>query len=222
MIDLSLMDFIKEASNTWVSGGWLMLPLLLLAILIYYTTLELLLRLNTHFIIRSNIYRMSDSEITQQLPGSLKKVKALLLADAQNPQEVKRHFVEVRNEYLPIINRRIRFLTIIITTGPLVGLLGTVTGMLSTFTGMVQADGNKFSSVVGGISEALITTQTGLIISIPAFTILFVIMQKRNTLEHNIARLERYNTCLSLRSSRPQKIITPAQHLREPSAASLH
>ena len=205
MLGISFIDFIEEASTTWTNGGWLMLPLFLLAILIYYTALELLIHLNKHFIIRCKIHRMSDTEINRQLHSSLKRIKALLLPQARNPKEVKRHFIEVRNEYLPKINRRIRFLAVIITTGPLVGLLGTVTGMLSTFTGMVQADGSKFSNVIGGISEALITTQSGLVISIPAFIILYLIMQKRNTLEHNIARLERYNTCLSLRISMPKK-----------------
>lgn len=195
----ALNHFFNEASATWISGGWLMLPLLFLAVFIYYTALELLIRLNTHFIIRCNVYCMSDSEITRYLLNRLQEVKQLLLANARNPQEVKRHFVEVRNEYLPVVNRRIRFLSIIITAGPLVGLLGTVTGMLSTFSGMVQADGSKFNNVVGGISEALITTQTGLIISIPALIILALIIQKRNLLEHSIVRLERYNTCLSLR-----------------------
>lgn len=205
MLGISFIDFIEEASTTWMSGGWLMLPLFILAILIYYTALELLIHLNKHFIIRCKIYRMSDAEINRELLSSLKIVKALLLPQARNPQEVKRHFTEIRNEYLPTINRRIRFLAVIITAGPLVGLLGTVTGMLSTFTGMVQANGNKFSSVIGGISEALITTQSGLVISIPAFAILSLIIQKRNALEHNIARLERYNTRLSLRSSMPEE-----------------
>jgi len=193
-------EFLHQASTTWMSGGWLMLPLFILALFIYYTALELLIRLQTHFIIRCHVYRMSDSEITRSLFTRLQNVKKILLANARNPQEVKRHFVEVRNEYLPAVNRRIRFLSIIITAGPLIGLLGTVTGMLSTFQGLVQADGNKFSHVISGISEALITTQTGLIISIPAFIILSLIIHRRNLLEHSIARLERYNTCLSLNS----------------------
>lgn len=183
----------------WRSGGWLMVPLFALALFIYYTALELFIRLHTHDIIRAGIHAMSDAEIKQLLVERLREIKALLLLDAQSPQEVKRHFVEVRNEYLPGINRRIRFLSIIITAGPLLGLLGTVSGMLSTFGSMVQTQGNKFNSVVSGISEALITTQTGLVISIPALVILSLIMHKRNVLEHGIARLERYNTCLSLR-----------------------
>ncbi len=110
---------------------------------------------------------------------------------------MRRHFKQVRQEYLPVINRRIRFLAIIITAGPLVGLLGTVTGMLVTFSGMVGAQGTKFDNMIEGISEALITTQTGLLISIPALVVLSFIIQRRNQLERCIARLEYYNVTLA-------------------------
>jgi len=82
-----------------------------------------------------------------------------------------------------------------------------VTGMLSTFDGMLVVAGNRFDSIVTGISEALITTQTGLIISIPAIVILSLIVQRRNALVLAIARLERYNTRLALRADCP----VPAQ-----------
>ena len=110
---------------------------------------------------------------------------------------MRRHFKQVRQEYLPIINRRIRFLAIIITAGPLVGLLGTVTGMLVTFNGMIVPHGSKFENMIEGISEALITTQTGLLVSIPALVVLSFIIQRRNQLERCIARLEYYNVTLA-------------------------
>lgn len=201
MNEVASIDFFQEASNTWTNGGWLMVPLLLLAMFIYYTALDLYLRLQTHFILKSKLHKMSDVEVSQKLQQPDSLIDQLIHHDAQSPREVQSHFTEVRNEYLPIINRRIRFLSIIITTGPLLGLLGTVTGMLSTFQGMQRGSGNKFSEIVGGISEALITTQTGLIISIPAFVILSLIIQKRNALEHSIAKLESYNTRLAIQTN---------------------
>ncbi len=195
--------FLEQAATIWSSGGWLMVPLFALTVFVYYTALELLLRLQFHFLIRSHVYRWSDSEISEQVRERWKVLRRLLLVDAANAEEVKRHFQEVRNEYLAIINRRITFLGVIVGLGPLLGLLGTVTGMLSTFSGMVSSGSSRIESVVNGISEALITTQTGLIISIPAFVILALIVQKRNLLQRAILRLERYNTCLTLRVGCP-------------------
>ncbi len=170
-----------------------MLPLFVLTVFIYYTAIELLITLNTHFLIRSGVHRHEDAQIQLELGGDLEWYKSILLPSAESVEEVRKHFQEVKNEYIPVVNRRIRFLGIIITASPLVGLLGTVTGMLSTFAGMTEGQDTKFDSIVSGISQALITTQAGLIVAIPAFVILSLIIQRRNTLVRCIQRLEQYN-----------------------------
>jgi hypothetical protein len=45
----------------------------------------------------------------------------------------------------------------------------------------------------------LITTQGGLIISIPAFVLLSFIIQRRNQLERCLSRLEQYNIRIAMR-----------------------
>ncbi len=192
-----------QVARAWTSGGWLMLPLFVLAVFVYYTAFELWIRLEAHFLVRKNVHQMSDREIAIHLDSNEVPIRRVLAGDARTVEEVKRHFGEVGGEYLPVINRRIRFLGVMVTLGPLMGLLGTVTGMLSTFQGLAIGQGQKFQNMVQGISEALITTQTGLIISIPAMAILSVIIQRRNRLRRSIARLERYNTYLVLRLGCP-------------------
>ncbi|MEO0510295.1 MAG: MotA/TolQ/ExbB proton channel family protein [Verrucomicrobiota bacterium] len=194
-------SLIDQALSIWTSGGWLMLPLLVLTFFIYATALDLFCRVHFHFLVRSRVHKLGSGEIAGRLDKELSPLRCLVSFQARDSEEVKRHFTEVRNEYLPPIDRRIRFLAIIITTGPLLGLLGTVTGMLSTFNGMVEQLGSRFDGIVMGISEALITTQTGLVISVPAMVLLSLVIQRRNTLFHCIARLERFNTRLVIRSN---------------------
>ena len=56
----------------------------------------------------------------------------------------------------------------IAAVAPLLGLLGTVIGMIKVFSEiMVQGTGNA-GMLAGGISEALITTASGLVVAIPA------------------------------------------------------
>lgn len=191
---------LEEALTIWSSGGWLMMPLFGLAVYIYYIALDLFLRVQGHFLLRSKVATLSDAEITNACQSELDRCRRLLISEAGSVEEVYQHFVEVRHQFLPAINRRILFLGTLIGLGPLVGLLGTVTGMLSTFDGMTQRLGDKLGSIVQGISEALITTQTGLIISIPALVLLALIVQRRNALQQAIARLERYNVRSILRS----------------------
>lgn len=174
-----------------------MVPLFALAIFIYYTAIDLYLRLRSHFLLRAKVYKRGDSDLIDCLKNAQSAITQLVLLDSASMREIRNHFLQVRNEYLPVINRRIRFLAIIITTGPLLGLLGTVSGMLSTFNGLVANQGSKFNNVIEGISEALITTQTGLTISIPALITLSLIVQQRNRLERCIVRLEYINIKLA-------------------------
>lgn len=57
---------------------------------------------------------------------------------------------------------------IIAAVAPLLGLLGTVTGMISTFDVITEFGTGNPKLLSGGISEALITTELGLVVAIPA------------------------------------------------------
>ncbi|MFZ0391867.1 MAG: MotA/TolQ/ExbB proton channel family protein [Calditrichia bacterium] len=75
---------------------------------------------------------------------------------------------EVRN-----LQRGLVSMETIAAIAPLIGLLGTVIGMIKVFNVIQTLGVGQAKALSGGISEALITTATGLIIGIPtlvAFT----------------------------------------------------
>ena len=59
-------------------------------------------------------------------------------------------------------------ITVCAAVAPLLGLLGTVTGMIATFETITIHGTGDPKLLSGGISEALITTQLGLMVAIPA------------------------------------------------------
>jgi len=64
-----------------------------------------------------------------------------------------------------------RFLPVLNTVGnvsPLLGLLGTIVGMIIAFESIAASGTGDPRVVAGGISQALITTATGLIIAVPS------------------------------------------------------
>ena len=63
--------------------------------------------------------------------------------------------------FLPVLNT-------VSNISPLLGLLGTILGMISAFESIAESGTGDPKVVAAGISEALITTATGLIIAIPA------------------------------------------------------
>jgi len=67
----------------------------------------------------------------------------------------------------PPLQRGMALLLLLASIAPLLGLLGTVTGMIDLFSVIgAQGSGNA-RSLSGGISEALITTQAGMLVAVP-------------------------------------------------------
>ena len=55
-----------------------------------------------------------------------------------------------------------------VSGAPFLGLLGTVWGVMDTFGGVAQAGSASLAAMAPGVSAALITTVTGLLVAIPA------------------------------------------------------
>ena len=69
--------------------------------------------------------------------------------------------------YRDRIDRDVLLLSALTAAAPLLGLLGTVIGMIATFRAVSGQFGNTAVHVSAGISQALITTQCGLVVAIP-------------------------------------------------------
>ncbi|MBD3792860.1 MAG: MotA/TolQ/ExbB proton channel family protein [Campylobacterales bacterium] len=69
------------------------------------------------------------------------------------------------------IDRFGNFVLVIAAVAPLLGLLGTVTGMIATFDVITEYGTGDPKLLSGGISEALVTTEFGLIVAIPLLLI---------------------------------------------------
>jgi biopolymer transport protein ExbB len=104
---------------------------------------------------------------------------------------VRNRFEEIRLDLIPTVERRLAFLTTLVASAPLMGLLGTVIGMLGTFGAISMGGGAETAAMVAeGISEALITTQTGLFIALPGIFLTLVIRRRKHAVEAALARIE--------------------------------
>ena len=178
-----MSGLIEEVINLWIAGGTLMYGLAILGLVIYFSIFELLLYLRRH-----NYYKTDQNEwghwvdAPQDASGEMAKIISFTQQKMDTPFRIRQSFEELRASYLPRLQRRIVFCSILIGAAPLTGLLGTVKGMLATFFGLSQSVGGETLDVVaGGIREALITTQTGLVMAIPAYVL--ISSAKRQILE---------------------------------------
>ena len=112
-------------------------------------------------------------------------------------------------EEQPTIERFGALILVIAAVAPLLGLLGTVTGMIATFEIITEFGTGDPAMLSGGIGEALITTQLGLVVAIPAVLLGNVLKGRQNEV---LRRLD--HAALSIINLRTDH--TPdGEHLRE-------
>ncbi len=96
----------------------------------------------------------------------------LVLAGVQHANERRGTLEEILYEKIlavrPRLERFLPFIALTAAAAPLLGLLGTVTGMIKTFNLITIFGTGDAKSLSSGISEALVTTELGLVVAIPA------------------------------------------------------
>jgi len=183
--------------NIWLSGGWVMIPLALLAVLIYSTGLQLLFYLRKgNFPLGQETDWLNWIEEPSRASGLAQDILRYTQEEVSSESQVRNRFEEVRQELVAFVDRRLIFLTTLVASAPLMGLLGTVIGMLGTFAAISMGGGAETAAMVAeGISEALITTQTGLFVALPGIFLALLIRRRKHAIESALARIEAL--CLS-------------------------
>ena len=123
-------------------------------------------------------------------PGPLTNIVAAALEARHEPPEgIRQVVVDQGRQETPRLQKYLGVLGTVASVSPLLGLLGTVLGMINVFR-VVSAQGvGQADSLAGGISEAMITTATGLTIAIPALVAYNAFSDKAAALVLEIERL---------------------------------
>ena len=99
-------------------------------------------------------------------------IGAMLVSGVKHIHEPKDLIDEIMFEKILVTRLRVQrflpFIAICAAASPLLGLLGTVVGIIETFKMITLFGTGNVQTLSGGISQALITTEIGLIVAIPA------------------------------------------------------
>jgi biopolymer transport protein ExbB len=95
-------------------------------------------------------------------------VKAALLRYGHTKEDIEKGIESAALFESARLERGLMVLSSTANVAPMMGFLGTVTGMIKSFATLAAAGLSNPGAVAAGISEALITTATGLFIAIPA------------------------------------------------------
>ena len=184
-----LQTFLNELNAFVQQGGIVMVPLALAVLVLWYAIgyrFAVIKRGNARSV-RRLIHRYYQLTIQQNEQKNAQKdgwqmdeemkpkgiidsaiVQGLSLSKVYQ-QNLRRHLDDAFSHYVRDMDKYGKLILTIVAAAPLTGLLGTVMGMIETFDSL--QDANLFSQggggIAGGISQALFTTQMGLVVAIP-------------------------------------------------------
>lgn len=194
----------KSIIDMFKAGGWAMYPLTLLSIggfgLIVYNFIAIrpgpILNTEATVLIDQalenldidkvkNICDKNPSPTTFIIEAGMARVDV----SNYNPEQVKEAIEDASAEELAGPYVLINYLSVVGSLSPMVGLLGTVSGMVKAFN-VIEAEGaGSAQALAGNISEALITTATGMIVGIPAMFFFFFFKNRYGKITSRIGRI---------------------------------
>ena len=146
-----MTDFFWQTADYLRQGGWIMGPLVAVSVAMWILIVDRLGEFRT----------LSGGGLSRLLEATfLEKHSGHAGLDQEILQEVA---LRLRRR----LDKRLSLIAVLAAIAPLLGLLGTVLGMIETFDVIAMFGTGNARAMAGGISVALITTQTGLLVAIP-------------------------------------------------------
>ena len=183
--------FVDRVWNIWTAGGWTMVPLCFLSILIYCSAIRLFL-----YFSKRDFHRIPESQWSEWVrdpergEGEIGEIVRYTQDEVNSLDEIQSRFAEITASKIPYIDRNIAFTNILVTTAPLIGLLGTVMGMLLTFQSIGAGSGEMAGMMAEGISAALFPPEVGLCVALPGLMMVQMLKRKRDEYQAFLAHLE--------------------------------
>ncbi|MEH2349392.1 MAG: MotA/TolQ/ExbB proton channel family protein [Nostoc sp.] len=199
-----------EISNLFTAGGVVMWPLLAFSLLGVALIIERIIfwvgiNNRQNKVVREvlQLYRLDNvvSALDKLQKNADLPIARIFLAalelEEPTPEEFRLALESEAQGEIPLLKRSQNIFETIIGLAPLLGLLGTVLGLINSFASLNIGDvgGTKTTGVTSGISEALVSTASGLVVAI--FTLLFA-NTFRGLYQRQIAWIQEYGGQLEL------------------------
>lgn len=150
-----MTDILWQVRVYLTQGGWIMIPLLMVSVVMWTLILD----------------RWREFSAWRRGSGPAGRLVELFdtrRAGVPGHEDLDREILnECALHLRRSLNGRLTAILILAAVAPLLGLLGTVLGMIQTFDVIAVFGTGNARALAGGISVALITTQTGLLVAIP-------------------------------------------------------
>ncbi len=187
----AFMRFHAEALPIWRAGGWGMIALGVNAIVIFGVGWRL-----TFNLARAGAFARPERAWAKfrrdprRARGPLSRILRVAM-DCPGVQAMQHYFASLHAAEFRPFARDLKVMQVAVSAAPLLGLLGTVTGMLTTFRALASGGGEKTMEMIArGISEALITTETGLVLALSGLVFQYSLSRLHEKFNKMMAHLE--------------------------------
>lgn len=165
-----------------LKGGWIMLPLMILSIIALAIMVERLLAISAASKVEANFFNNIKSmlsngnvrgaqDFAESNNTAIGKVIAEGIRYIGYPySEIEAYMSDTANIELSKMERRLNILSIIAGIAPMLGFVGTISGVIKIFYQISITDNISIGVISGGLYEKMITSGTGLIVGLVAFT----------------------------------------------------
>lgn len=185
--------FFHELIDYFEVGGYLMPPLVLSAIVLWYAIgyRWAVLKRGNRRSVRVLIDRAREGALTECKGIIDSAVVTGLKIARRSPPHLRRYLDDAFSDYERDLKQFRILISAIVAVAPLMGLLGTVVGMIETFESLGEMSlFSQSGGIAGGISQALFTTQMGLAIAIPGLIVRGVLDKKQARIEMELAQIK--------------------------------
>lgn len=159
-----------ELSRYFAMGGFVMLPLVLVAIALWYALAIRYLTIRPGSMDARQLLRYVREQrpLPDSVPAAAVGLAMAIRQRSAGREELRSRINEAFSGIRMQLSRHRTLARSLTAVAPLLGLLGTVDGMIETFDSLAEmALYTESGGIAGGISRALFTTQMGLAVSIP-------------------------------------------------------
>lgn len=172
-------------------GGWVMYPLVITCLWMWYLIIKKLMDL--HYFTQDwhpvmEVVRNAEKPDLRCAPWQRNIITGFVAEKGDDERNNKRILESLRIAQELFVKRDVGTIALLATIAPLLGLLGTVGGMIKTFTVIAEFGTGNAKELAGGISEALLTTQTGLVVAVPGLFMATFLARRSNTLLERMKR----------------------------------
>jgi biopolymer transport protein ExbB len=186
------MDLIYTATANFQQGGPVMAPIIVLSLLMWGLIIERLL-----FLHRMGKTDTGEQDVPMDLDGHpLPPAAGTVLCAPVIRALIRNRRGDVKLDHRILdqyalrqknrLNKSLGVVAALAAAAPLLGLFGTVTGMISTFESMMFYGAGNAKALASGISEALLTTESGLLVGIPGLFMARMIGQRARRLNNRL------------------------------------